>query len=205
MDYDSIPSEDVVNKTAEALKANKFNVHVVSNAEEAKAKALELIPEGSEVMTMTSKTIEQIGLLQELNESGKYKSVRAHMNTLDRATQKKEMDKVGGVHEFTVVSAHAVTQDGKLVWASNSASQIPGISYGADKVIVIASTKKITKDLEEGINRINEHVLPLESVRAHEAYGVDRSYVNQLLIMNTVGLFTPGRVEVILVNEKLGF
>lgn len=205
MDYDSIPSSDVVNKAAEGLKANGFVVYIVENAEKAKAQALELIPQGSEVMTMTSKTLDEIGLAKELNESGKYNSVRAQMNTMDRSTQKKEMSKVGGVHEFAVVSVHAITQDGKLMWASNSGSQIPAIAYGADKVIVIASTKKIVTNLDDGLKRIYETVLPQESVRVQAAYGMPESNVRELFILNNVSPMMPGRVQVILVNEKLGF
>jgi len=148
MDHVSIPSSDEVNKAAEALKSNGFVVYIVDSGEKAKEQALQLIPTGSEVMTMTSQTLEQIDLAKELNESGKYTSIRTQMNTMDRNTQKKEMSKIGGVHEFAVVSVHAVTQDGKLIWASNTGSQIPALAYGADKVIVIASTKKIVKNLD---------------------------------------------------------
>lgn len=205
MDHVSIPSSEEVNIAADALKANGFVVYVVDNAEKAKAQALELIPQGSEVMTMTSKTLDEIDLTKELNESGKYNSVRAQMNTMDRATQKKEMSKVGGVHDFTVVSVHAVTQDGKLIWASNTGSQIPAIAYGSDKVIVVASTKKIVKDLQDGLKRIYETVLPQENVRVQAAYGMPESNVRELFILNNVSPMMPGRVQVILVNEKLGF
>ncbi|MEP7103184.1 MAG: LUD domain-containing protein [Candidatus Dojkabacteria bacterium] len=205
MDHVSIPNSDEVNKAVEGLKSNGFVVYVVENGEKAKAQALELITEGSEVMTMTSKTLEQIGLTKELNESGKYNSVRTQMNSLDRNTQKKEMSKIGGVHEFAVVSTHAVTQDGKLIWASNSGSQIPALAYGADKVIVIASTKKIVKDLDSGLKRIYEDVLPQENKRVQAAYGMPESNVRELFILNNVSPMLPGRVQVILVNEDLGF
>ncbi|MEO6729066.1 MAG: LUD domain-containing protein [Candidatus Dojkabacteria bacterium] len=202
---DSIPSSDVVNKANEALTANGFVVTIVDNAEAAKLKALELIPEGSEVMTMTSKTLDDIGLAKELNESGKFNSVRTQMNAMDRVTQKREMSKIGGVHEFAVVSSHAVTEDGKLIWASNTGSQIPAIAYGADKVIVVASTKKIVKNIDDGLKRIYETVLPKESVRVQAAYGMPESNVRELFILNNVSPMMPGRVQIILINEDLGF
>lgn len=205
MDHTSIPNSEEVNKAADALKANGFVVYIVENAEKAKQQALELIPQGSEVMTMTSQTLEQIGLAKEINESGKYNSIRAQMNTMDRNTQKKEMSKVGGVHEFALVSVHSVTQDGKLIWASNTGSQIPALAYGADKVIVIASTKKIVKDLDDGLKRIYNTVLPQENERVKVAYGMNESNVRELFILNNVSPMLPGRVQVILVNEDLGF
>ena len=56
---------------------------------------------------------------------------------------------------------------------------------------------------DEGLRRIDEYVLPLESKRAHEAYGVPGSAVNKLLIINKE--VTPGRLTVIFVKVKLGF
>lgn len=202
---DSVRSGDIVEKAKSALEANGFIVSVVSNASEAKAKVLEIIPENSEVMTMTSRTLDDIGLTQELNESGKYKSVRAQMNTMDRATQKKEMSKVGGVHDYAVVSTHAITEDGKLIWASNTGSQIPAIAYGADKVVVVASTKKIVSNINDGIKRIYETILPKENKRVQAAYGMAESNVRELFILNNVSPMLAGRFQVVLVNEDLGF
>ena len=64
-------------------------------------------------------------------------------------------------------------------------------------------TQKIVKDKELGFKRIYEYVLPLESERAHKAYGVAASAVNKLLIFNKE--VTPDRIHMILVGEVLGF
>jgi hypothetical protein len=65
------------------------------------------------------------------------------------------------------------------------------------------SAKKITSDLDEGIKRVYEHVLPLESERAHKAYGVPGSNVSKLLIINKE--VNPKRLTIILIKEDLGF
>jgi hypothetical protein len=75
--------------------------------------------------------------------------------------------------------------------------------YGADHVIWVVGAQKITKDLAEGMQRLEEYVLPLESVRAHEAYGVPGSVIARLLINNKEVI--PGRTSIILVKESLGF
>ncbi|HVY01997.1 MAG TPA: LUD domain-containing protein, partial [Candidatus Nanoarchaeia archaeon] len=54
--WNSVASKKTVEKTIEALKANGINAYFAENAAQAKSKALELIPKGSEVMTMTSVT-----------------------------------------------------------------------------------------------------------------------------------------------------
>lgn len=185
----------------EALKKNGFDVVVVENGEAAKAKALELIPEGAEVMTMSSVTVDAIGLAKELNESGRYKPVRAAFKTMDPKTQGRQMRALGATPEWSVGSVHAVTMDGHLLDASASGSQLPAHVYGADRVLFVVGAQKIVKDTQEGIRRVHEHVLPLEDARALKAYG-SHSAVNSLLIMNAA---KPGRVTIILLREAIGF
>ena len=66
---------------------------------------------------------------------------------------------------------------------------------------------KIVTNVDEGMKRIQEHVLPLESERVKVAYGVPGSKINKLLIINGEKLAwpTPTRSQVIFVNQKLGF
>ncbi len=189
-------------QTVDALEQNGFHTIVVDNAEEAKQKALELLPIGSQVFTMTSKTLEKIGLAQKIQESGEYDSVKNALTKLDRNTQGRKMQILGSAPEYAVGSVHAVTTDGHVLIASRSGSQLPGYVYGADHVIWIVSTQKIVKNIDEGIKRIYEHVLPLESQRVREVYGMPESSVDKLLIFNRE---RPGRITVILVKEKLGF
>jgi len=192
-----------INKTIEALKENGVNAFVVDSGHEAKKKVLEMIPEGSEVMNMTSVTLDSIGLSKEINESGKFDSVKNKLSNMDRKTQNLEMQKIGAAPEWAVGSVHAVTEDGKIVIGSNSGSQLPGYAYGSPNVIWIVGTQKIVKDLDEGIKRVYDYVLPRESERARIAYGVDGSNVSKLLIINREN--RPGRITLIFVKEALGF
>lgn len=185
-----------------ALKGNGIEPYFAENGREAVKKALELIPAGSEVMTMSSTTMDQIGLSKELNSPGKFNSVRAKLSSMDHGAQGMEMRRLGSAHEFAVGSVHAITEDGRLVIASATGSQLPAYSYGAKKVIWVAGTHKIVKDLEEGIERVYNHSLPLENERAKKVYGVG-SAVGKMLIINKEP--SPGRLAIILVNEVLGF
>ncbi len=201
--WTTIPNQTVIEKTIEALKANNIDAIVVDTGEQAKQKALELIPQGAEVMTMTSVTVDTIGLSKELNESGKYAAVKPKLYALDPATQKREQKKLGTAPEYVVGSVHAVTQDGKVLVATNSGSQIPAYVYGSDHVIWIVGAHKITANLDEAMKRIEEYVLPLESERAHQAYGVPGSQISRLLITNKEPM--PGRTTIIFVKEALGY
>ena len=95
-----------------------------------------------------------------------------------------------------------MTEDGKILVASKTGSQMAAYVYGASHVIFVAGAQKIVKDLDEGIRRIYEHSLPLEEKRAMKAYDVG-SEVNKMLIINKE--IQKGRIKMILVNEVLGF
>lgn len=204
--WTTIPSEEIIKKVAEALTANNFNTIIVANGEEAKKKVVEMIPEGSEVLANTSQTLEKIGVTDAIDNSGKYKSVRKLVFSLD---QKKDADRIRqlrSTQEYAIGSAHAVTYDGKLLIASNSGSQLPGEIFGAKQVIYVIGAQKIVPDIAAGEKRIYEYILPLESIRARKAYGLAdtwNSFVSKLLINNREPM--PGRVHVILVKEALGF
>lgn len=201
--WNQLADKATINRTIEALKANGIDAKFTETAEDAKKEALSMIPQGSEVMTMTSVTLTKVGLDEEINKEGsKYNPVRDRLYAMDRNTQIQEMNKLGEAPEYALGSVHAVTEDGKLLIASNSGSQLGAYAYGALNVIWVVGAQKIVKNTDEGIKRIYEYVLPLEDERARKAYGVG-SGVSKLLIINKEK--TPGRLTLIFVNEKLGF
>ena len=201
MTYDKLPSKSSIEKSISSLKSNGIDAYFVQTAEEAKKKVLELIPKGTSVMTMTSVTLDSIGITNEINQSEKYDSIR---NKLMKITDKQglEMQKLISSPEWVIGSVHAVTEDGKVLIASNTGSQLPAYAYGAGHVIWVVGAQKLVENIDEGMKRIYEHSLPLESERAKKAYGVSGSSVNKILIVNKE--IIP-RITLIFVNEVLGF
>ena len=201
MKWNTLATKESVEKTIASLKANGIEAMFVENGVEAKKKAFEIIPKGAEVMNMTSVTLDTIGLPKELNESGNFNSVRAKLMDNNIAAREKKM--LGAAPDVVVGSVPAVTENGEVLFASNSGSQLPAYSYGSEKVIWIVGTQKIVKNLEDGKKRIYKYVLPLESERAKVAYGVAGSFVSKLLVFNREA--SAGRISMILVGEVLGF
>lgn len=202
MNFNQIANQETIEKTIKSLKENGINAEVVENGEAAKKRALELIPQGAEVMNTSSVTVDSIGLTKELNESGKYNSVKNELNKLNRETDNLKMQKLGSAPEYIVGSVHSVTTDGKVIVASNTGSQLPGYTYGSANVIWIVGAQKITKNLDEGLKRVQEYVLPLESERLKKAHGVP-SNISKLLIFNRE--VNPNRIKMIIVKQSLGF
>lgn len=195
----------IVDRTIAALKDNGIDARFVKSGRQAKELVLELIPAGSEVMTMSSTTLDTIGLSAEINkENSKFHPVRDKLYAMDRKTQALEMNRLGAAPEYALGSVHAVTEDGHIMVASNTGSQLPAYAYSALHVIWLVGTQKIVKNTEQGMKRIYEYVLPLESTRANKAYNIlTGSFVSKLLVVNRE--IVPGRVTVIFVGESLGF
>ncbi len=202
MNYAQLASKESIEKTLAALKANGIAAFFVESGAEAKKKVLEILPDGASVMTMTSVTLDAIKVTEEILESGKYESVIKKLMGMDKKTQGAEMRKMGAAPDYAVGSVHAVTEEGHVMIASASGSQLPAYAYGAEKVIWVAGAQKIVKNTDEGFKRIYEHCLPLENERAKIAYGMG-SAVNKVLVINKE--FAAGRLTLILVNEVLGF
>jgi predicted Fe-Mo cluster-binding NifX family protein len=190
-----------LDRAVKALEKNGFKVKVVDSLDQAKQAVENLIPEKSEVFTAASVTLDKAGLNDELN-SDKYISVRdKYMALYGQPDKAIEMKRIGSGAEYAVGRVHAVTQDGQVIVASASGSQLPNYAYGASNVIWVVGSQKIVKDLNEGLERIEDYTFHLEDERALEAYGANSS-INKLLIYRKE---PAGRVTIILVKEPVGF
>jgi L-lactate utilization protein LutC len=204
--WNELATKQTVQKTMQALAANGIEAHLAANAEEARKKVLALIPAGAEVFTQSSMTLETTGIAKELNGSGRYTSVRSALGAMNPQVQSREMRKLGAGPDVAVGSVHAVTESGTAIVASLTGSQLPSYAYGAGTVIWVVGTQKIVKDVEEGMRRITDHVVGLESARARKAYGLPDSFStfpSKVLLVNRE--VQPGRVKLVFVEEAVGF
>jgi hypothetical protein len=203
--YGILAGQEAISRATESLEKNNIKVLFAKDGEEAKKIALDLMPKGAEVMNMTSMTLSTLGLDKEILEGGKYRPVRKEIETVGKSDSedgKIKAKRLGTAQSYAIGSVHAVTEDGKVLVASVTGSQLPAYSYGALNVVWVVGAQKIVKDLDDGMKRIYEYSLPLENERAKAAYGVGSS-VNKILILNKET--ATGRITMIIVNEKLGF
>ncbi|MBI2464728.1 LUD domain-containing protein [Candidatus Shapirobacteria bacterium] len=184
-------------KILDNFKNNGIDASFYETAEELKAQLYKLVPQGSEVMTMTSVTLDALGISQEINESGKYNAVRSKLFAGDSEARYR-----ASVPEYSIGSVHAATEEGQLVIASATGSQLPAYAYGAKMAIFVIGIQKLVPNLDAAFKRIYDYVFPLENERALKAYG-SGSGVNKLLVINRE--VTPSRIKILFINQKLGF
>ncbi|HEY2522385.1 MAG TPA: LUD domain-containing protein [Streptosporangiaceae bacterium] len=195
------PDEETIKDTVVALEEHGFSVEVVDDLAAARAAVLARIPDGSAVMTNTSVTLDETGIAAEINDSGRYESVRKAMFALDFETQVLQMKAIAGQPDYSLGSVHAVTRDGSLLIASASGSQLASYAWGATNVIFVVGAQKLVPDLAAARERLYQHTLKLEDARAQAAYG-QHSFVGKTLEIHQE---LPGRIHIVLVREPVGF
>ena len=120
---------------------------------------------------------------------------------MDRKNQAREIRKLIAGSDFMLGSVNAVTEDGVVVVASASSSQLGPYASTAGKVILVVGSQKIVPDLETALRRIRQYVLPWEDAQVRKAMNIG-SFVGKLLIVERE--WVNSRMTVILVRKPIG-
>jgi LUD domain len=201
-EFTQLASEEQITKTVLALEANNIRTVVTQTSEEARMRVLDLIPSGVEVYNSPSRTLELLGLAEDIEHATRFQSVRARLHSLDRVTQRDEVRRMMASPDVLVGSVQAITEQGQVMVASALGSQLAPAAAGAGTVIWVVGTQKLVRTLDDGFRRIREYSYPLEDVRTHQVYG-QGSAINKILLVN--GEAQPGRITIVLVKQNLGF
>ena len=198
------------------FKKRNIEGYYVKTSEEARTIALSMVEEGSVVSWGGSKTLDDTGIregLFELEKQGK-------ITIIDPYNQKDpdsnyEARRQGLLADVYFLSANAVTTDGELANIDGTGNRVAALTFGPKKVIVVAGLNKMTDNLEEAIKRVKEVACPKNAERlgkktpcALTGHCCDCLLPTETIcssIVTTRFSTKPGRVNVILINEDLGF
>jgi L-lactate utilization protein LutC len=194
-------SDERIARTAQALEANGIEVLIAENGEEAKRMFFELVPEGAEVFLGASVTLEKLGIKEVIDKSGRYEALRPKMFAMNRETQAREIRKLGGAPDYAAGSVQAVTEDGQVLLASKTGSQLGPYAGTAGKVIWVVGAQKLVGSLDQAFKRLKEYSVPLEEQLMQERYNVG-TYIGKILIISRE--IRPNRITMIIVKEEIG-
>lgn len=205
MKYDILANKETINKAIEALEERGIKGMLVENREEALEKIKMLVPPEASVMNGSSRTLEEIGFVDYL-KSGQHGWKNLHEDILlEKGPEKQKLlRKQAVLSDFYLGSVHAVAETGQLVIASNSGSQLPHIVFTSPSIIFVVGAQKIVGTLDQAVQRVREYVLPLEDERM-KSVGGKGSFISKLLIFEKEQPYMKRNIQVIFVNEKLGF
>jgi hypothetical protein len=205
MKYATLASESSISHTISSLINNGIDAICVKTGQDALEKIKEMIPKDASVMNGSSRTLEQIGFIEYL-KSGIHGWNNFHEKIIAQKDPAKQMAlrKQSSLSDYYLGSVHALTQNGEMIIASNTGSQLPHIVFTSPNLIFVVGTQKIVTDLTDGMSRLKEYVLPLEDKHMHELYGIG-TMISKIVIFNRENPLMGRKVHLILVKEKLGF
>ncbi len=204
MAYDQLPSKEALERAVAGLQSRNITVHRVKDRAAALDMLRTLLPEGAEIMTGSSTTLDQIGFVDQL-KSGRHpwKSFKDRIFAEKDPAKQAALRRQSVLSEHFIGSVHAITEDGVAVIASYSGSQIPAYAFCGQHVIWVAGAQKIVPTLEDGLRRVRDYCLPLED-RRMKSTGAPGSGIGMMLIFERLTL--PFRkIDLVLVDEILGF
>ena len=198
-------------KVIKGLNSRNIEAFYAESKEDALAKALELIPEGSKVAWGGSMSIEEIGLKKAIIE-GNYNELNRDL--AKNPEEKRAIEIATYDADYFLTSANAVSEDGVIVNIDGNSNRVSAIAYGPKHVLMIVGMNKIVKDAENALSRARNEAAPVNAQR----FNIDTpckktgacfdclspsSICCQFLV--TRRSMHAGRIKVILVNEDLGF
>ena len=161
-DFEVPASETILQRVADRIRERNIEVLIANNGEEARQAVLERLPKGAQVHSGKSKTLQDSGIFDVLQDPNQYNALRHQMLKMDRKTQAQEIRKFMAAPDFMLGGVQAITEDCILVVASATASQIGPYANTAGKVILVAGSQKIVPDLETAFRGIRAYVQPWE-------------------------------------------
>lgn len=193
------------------LISHHFDAWYCATKEEALAKALQLIPEGSTVGWGGAMSAQQIGLIDAV-DSGNFNALNR-----DKTTTPQERTAVMRAcfnADWFITGANALSLDGQMVNIDGVGNRTGMIIYGPTNILVIAGMNKVVDSLEEAVRRTRTIAAPQNAQR----FGLpnpcsvtgacgdcknETCICNQLLI--TRNSKPAGRIKMIIVGQDLGF
>lgn len=203
--------EKQANTIIKNLKKRGMEGHYCPDCLSATKKALSLIKNGASVSWGGSQSIQECGLMDALK--------KAPVTLIDRSTAQtpeevKEIYRRAFSADYYLMSANAITLDGQLVNIDGNGNRVAALSFGPDQVILIVGMNKVVNTVEQAIDRVHNVAAPPNAVRLDSGTPCSITGVCAdclapkclcAQVMVTRFNRTPGRIQVILVGERLGF
>lgn len=193
------------------MEKRGFQAHYCETGEEARDLVLSLIPDKSVVSWGGSVTINSLGIKEKLAE--RELEIIDPYSTKDPA-ESIERRRRGLAADCFLMSTNAITMDGELVNIDGMSNRVASLCFGPKKVIIVAGANKLARKLDDAMERAKLYAAVPNNVRLNrnnpctvtgdcsDCLSKDCICCN---ILTTRFCGTPGRIQVILVNENLGF
>jgi len=207
-----------IDKTLESMKKRCFTGWYADTTEEAQSLVLSIIPTDAMVGLGDSSTIRQLGVVERLKNRGS-----RVVNPFDITKVPKDQKSyfeflfwpslVATLCDVFLTGTNAVTEDGKIVNIDGAGNRVSGMVWGHQKSIIVVGKNKITRNLEEAVDRIKNVIAPEHTRRkggsppctvtgrCHDCKGKERKCAVTTIIEHKP---ITCDINVVIVNKDLG-
>lgn len=203
---------ELIDKAMLNFKKNRISLRYFENVENFYKYINEIIKPKETIGVGDSVTLEEIGFYDYLR--------KLDINFLDKYNNNltKEEKKALYIENFSsdifFSGINALSVEGKIYNLDGNGSRVAPIIYGPRKVILICGTNKLVVNEEEAIERIKLKAAPLDAKRLNKNTPciktescIDCKSSDKICNYMTIiqGQFDSNRIEILVINEKLGY
>ena len=200
--------KQIIEKTMKNLRERQFDPYFVETREEVIPLVKSLIKEGSRVATGGSETLRETGVSDMLRSE--YSVIEPEAGSTPE--QIKEVMRSRFSADAFLLSANAITYDGRIFQEDGASTRVAPMIYGPDMVIIIAGVNKLAENEAKARQRVK--MVACENCRrrgfatpcaedgmCHDCRVPGRSCCTSVTLNFSR---IPDRIKVIIVNEELG-
>ncbi len=201
----------ILENTAAALRANRFEAVVHESGASAAAALLSLAGTGKKIGLGGSMTVQALGVEEALAAAGN--TIVTHRPGMD-AEVRRSAWLAAQASDLYLASPQAVTLDGKLLFIDGNGNRGAAVIYGPRKIVLLAGINKIAKDQKEGLWRSRNIAAIANNLRLKKdnpcvKTGRCSDCSSPWRICNAVTLLwkkpSASDILVMLINEELGY
>lgn len=165
---DQWQTDVIAQKTVKSLIKNQFDAIYCPTRQEAVDHLTSMVTDGITVGFGGTMTAVELNLVENLEKKGAVllnkEAVRPEPMPLDPEQFLAMVRKLFSC-DLYISSANAITMDGHILNIDGAGNRVATITIGPGKVVIIAGTNKITRNLEEAHNRVQTVACPKNARR----------------------------------------
>ena len=152
-----------ITRTLKNLEKNQMKGHYIESVAELKPLVKSLLSPGDVVAVGGSQTLFESDMF-ELLRSGEYNFLDRYAPGLTPESMKELYRNSFSANAF-LMSTNALTENGELYNVDGTGNRVAALTYGPDRVIVIAGINKLVRNLDEAVFRNRQISAPSNATR----------------------------------------
>ncbi|MGL5433969.1 MAG: lactate utilization protein [Lachnospiraceae bacterium] len=192
-----------------AFKKRHFDAYYCQTGEDAVKQVLDLIPETDVVAWGGSKTMTQLGILEQV----KKRNTVIDRDSAATPQERMELMRKALLCDTFLMSSNAISEDGQLYNIDGHGNRLAALIFGPGSVIVVAGMNKVVKTIADAESRVRNLAAPTNAqgfdvatpcnVNGACSDCLSSGCICSAMVRTRISR-PAGKIKVILVGENLG-